>query len=93
MNNIEEILKKLHNKQNIFLTGGAGVGKTTITKEIIKSFEDDAKKVAKLASTGMASTLINGQTLHSFFDFGIASNIDELEQNAKVQISKSKKNT
>ena len=88
MNYLEIIIDKLKDKQNIFLTGGAGVGKTTITKDIIKSYEDDAKKVAKLASTGMAATLINGQTLHSFLDLGIAGNIDELEKNGKLEIKK-----
>jgi len=88
MNDIDNIKRNLQSKQNVFLTGGAGVGKTTITKEIIEDFESDAKKVAKLASTGVAATLINGQTLHSFFDFGIASNLDELKLNSKYEIKK-----
>ncbi len=81
-------LNKLKLNQNVFLTGGAGVGKTTLTREIIESFVSDAKKVAKLASTGMAATLIGGQTLHSFFDLGIASDIQDLENNAKLQAKK-----
>jgi len=88
MNYLNVTINKLNQKQNIFLTGGAGVGKTTLTNEIIKIFQDEAKKVAKLASTGMASTLIEGQTLHSFFDFGIASSIEELDKNAKLNPKK-----
>ena len=88
MNYLKIISEKLQNKQNIFLTGGAGVGKTTITKNIIEFYEDDAKKVAKLASTGMAATLINGQTLHSFLDLGIASDLDDLERKGKSEIKK-----
>ncbi|RLA79970.1 MAG: ATPase [Epsilonproteobacteria bacterium] len=88
MNYLSVTIDKLKSKQNIFLTGGAGVGKTTITKELIEAFESDAKKVAKLASTGMAATLIGGQTLHSFFDLGIASSIEELEKNGKYEIKK-----
>ena len=88
MNYLQNIIQKLLNKQNIFLTGGAGVGKTTITKKIIEHFESEAKKVAKLASTGMAATLIDGQTLHSFLDLGIASNIEELKLNSKLEIKK-----
>jgi len=78
----------LQKKKNVFLTGGAGVGKTTITRNIIKMYEDDAKKVAKLASTGMAATLINGQTLHSFLDLGITADVEELEKNGKYEIKK-----
>ena len=88
MNYVAITLEKLQKNKNIFLTGGAGVGKTTITKEIIAHYEQDAKKVAKLASTGMAATLINGQTLHSFFDLGIAEDIEALEKNAKYECSK-----
>ncbi len=91
MNYRNATIEKLHNKKNIFLTGGAGVGKTTLTREIIQAYEDDAKKVAKLASTGMAATLIGGQTLHSFFDLGIASDRVELEKNAKLELKKKTK--
>lgn len=88
MNYLSVTIDKLKSKQNIFLTGGAGVGKTTITREVIESFESEAKKVAKLASTGMAATLIGGQTLHSFFDLGIASNIQDLESRGKYEAKK-----
>jgi ATP-dependent DNA helicase PIF1 len=84
-------IKKLEAKQNIFLTGGAGVGKTTLTRQIIEHFEAEAKKVAKLASTGMAATLIGGQTLHSFLDLSIASDIQDLEQRGKLEIAKKTK--
>jgi ATP-dependent exoDNAse (exonuclease V) alpha subunit len=85
MNYLSAIVNKLKSKENVFLTGGAGVGKTTMTREIISAYEQDAKKVAKLASTGMAATLIGGQTLHSFFDLGIANSIEELTLNAKLE--------
>lgn len=88
MNYLSVTIDKLKVKQNIFLTGGAGVGKTTITREIIAEFESEAKKVAKLASTGMAATLIGGQTLHSFFDLGIVSDIKELERDGKFEVKK-----
>jgi len=91
MNYLKTIVEKLNSKQNIFLTGGAGVGKTTITRDVIKQYEEDAKKVAKLASTGMAATLINGQTLHSFLDLGIAGDLEELERNGKLEIKKKTK--
>ena len=87
MNYLSVTIDKLNQKQNIFLTGGAGVGKTTITREVITEFEAEAKKVAKLASTGMAATLIGGQTLHSFFDLGIASDILDLWQTKSEKYS------
>ena len=86
-----EIVEKLQNNRNIFLTGGAGVGKTTTTRAVIEAFEAEGKKVAKLASTGMAATLIGGQTLHSFLDLGIASNLEELERRGKIEPSKKTK--
>jgi len=86
MNYLEMAIEKLLNGNNVFLTGGAGVGKTTITREIICHYENEAKKVAKLASTGMAATLIGGQTLHSFLDLGIASDMEDLKTKGKYEI-------
>jgi len=73
---------------NLFLTGGAGSGKTTLTRALIEQWRKEGKNVACLASTGMAATLIGGQTLHSFFDLGIAGSLEELERNGKIEPSK-----
>ncbi len=88
MNYLNVAIEKLSQKQNIFLTGGAGVGKTTITREVIEHFESEAKKVAKLGSTGMAATLIGGQTLHSFLDLGICDSVEALEEKGKFEAKK-----
>lgn len=83
--NVSNLLHTLQ-RSNLFLTGGAGVGKTTLTNAVISAYEQEGRKVAKLASTGMAATLIGGQTLHSFFDFGIASSMEELQKSKKLTI-------
>ena len=53
---------------NIFLTGKAGTGKTTLVKYFK---ENTKKKVVILAPTGVSAVNIGGQTIHSFFKFGI----------------------
>jgi len=54
-------------KENIFLTGRAGTGKSTLLEHFRKTTQ---KKVAVVAPTGVAALNVNGQTIHSFFGFG-----------------------
>ena len=68
---------------NVFLTGGAGVGKSYITNEVIKEYRTQAKQVVSLGSTGVSAVNIGGFTVHSFFVFGIASNFEQLNQHDK----------
>lgn len=84
---VENALRILKSS-NLFITGGAGAGKTTLTRKLIEHAESEGKKVARLASTGMAATLIGGQTLHSFFDLGIANSQEDLERSGKLDASK-----
>lgn len=49
---------------NVFLTGRAGTGKTTLTRALLKRL---GSKAAVLAPTGVAAMHAGGQTLHSFF--------------------------
>lgn len=88
MEMLPTLLEKLQNHKNIFLTGGAGTGKTTLTRQVIAAYGAEGKKVAKLASTGMAAALIGGQTLHSFFDLGIATDQEDLERRGKFMPKK-----
>ncbi|MBI5004098.1 AAA family ATPase [Candidatus Kaiserbacteria bacterium] len=55
-------------KSNVFLTGKAGTGKSTF----LKYFRATTKKnVVVIAPTGVAALNVQGQTIHSFFHFGI----------------------
>ena len=54
-------------RDNIFLTGRAGTGKSTL----LKFFRSTTNKnIVVLAYTGVAAVNIQGQTIHSFFKFG-----------------------
>ena len=68
---------------NVFLTGGAGVGKSYITNEVISDYRKRAKQVVSLGSTGVSAVNIGGFTVHSFFVFGISSNFEQLNQSDK----------
>lgn len=51
-------------KQNLFLTGKAGTGKSTLLRSFIANTQ---KNIAVLAPTGVAALNIGGSTIHSFF--------------------------
>lgn len=61
-------LDSLAGKGNIFLTGKAGTGKSTVLR---KHMSTDTGETAVLASTGAAAVLVGGRTFHSFFGLGI----------------------
>lgn len=52
--------------KNIFVTGRAGTGKSTLLSYVR---ENTDKKMAVLAPTGVAALNVAGQTIHSFFGF------------------------
>ncbi|KAL7069495.1 hypothetical protein ACR3K2_00930 [Cryptosporidium serpentis] len=73
--NLININIKLNNQQikavdmvrsgkNIFVTGGAGVGKSFLLQYIVSL--QDKENIALTASTGLAASLINGTTIHNF---------------------------
>lgn len=55
-------------RDNIFLTGGPGTGKSFLIREFLEKSE---KEIPVVASTGAAAILIGGRTFHSFFGLGI----------------------
>lgn len=57
-----EILE--HTKNNLFITGKAGTGKSTFLKYFRQNTN---KRIAVVAPTGIAALNVNGQTIHSFF--------------------------
>lgn len=59
----------LHSGENVFLTGGAGSGKSFLVREFMR--EGDGDMMPLLASTGAAAVLVGGRTFHSFFGLGI----------------------
>ena len=53
-------------RDNVFVTGRAGTGKSTLLTQFCSTTN---KRVVKLAPTGGAALNIGGSTLHSFFGF------------------------
>lgn len=62
-----DIVSEIENSwENVFLTGNAGTGKSTL----LDHFRNTTKKnIAVVAPTGVAAVNVKGETIHSFFHF------------------------
>ena len=89
--NLVNQLEKILQKHNVFLSGGAGVGKSYLTNELKLAYKKEGKSVVSLGSTAISAFNVGGVTLHSFFAFGICANLDELMLFDKKQKEKLKK--
>lgn len=62
----KEAIGAVDSGKNVFITGKAGTGKSTLLKIIRDNLD---KNLVVLAPTGVAAVNISGQTIHSFFGF------------------------
>jgi ATP-dependent exoDNAse (exonuclease V) alpha subunit len=64
--------------KNIFITGRAGTGKSTLLEHFVAN---TTKNLAVLAPTGVAALNVKGETIHSFFRFSPSITVEEAEKN------------
>ena len=64
---------------NVFFTGSAGCGKSTVLKVAIRQLEAQGRKVNVLAPTGIAALNVGGMTIHSYMGWQPQSNAWSLE--------------
>ena len=72
-----EALTILNAGANVFLTGAPGAGKTYVLNEFVSQARKNGAAVSVTASTGIAATHINGQTIHSWSGVGISTSMSE----------------
>jgi ATP-dependent DNA helicase PIF1 len=65
---------------NLFLTGKAGTGKSTL---LTLFRQQTQKKVVVLAPTGVAALNVQGETIHSFFKFKANVTLEDAIKNAQ----------
>lgn len=80
----QQAIDKMLSGANIFLTGEPGAGKTYTLNKFIEQAQKQHKRIAITASTGIAASHINGQTIHSWSGLGIKDSIrdDEIDRMA-----------
>lgn len=80
----ERFARALHlmeeTEQNVFITGRAGTGKSTLL-EYFRSVT--CKRIVVLAPTGVAAVNISGQTIHSFFGFKPDITVEKARKTAR----------
>lgn len=76
-------------ENNIFITGRAGTGKSTLL-DYFRSIT--GKEIVVLAPTGVAAVNISGQTIHSFFGFRPDVTVEKVKKAAKKKASPIYKN-
>lgn len=70
----------IYGRQNMFITGSAGVGKSKLMDVIAKGFEKQNLYIRFVSTTGISSTLIpQGITFHSFLQLHVSdTNVDSM---------------
>ena len=90
MNNIDlndeqkYALSVLKSGANVFFTGNAGTGKTTVLTKFIDEYREEGKNVIVVAITGVAAININGATAHRTFRIPLGPVVDNPKNINKV---------
>lgn len=73
----KKVLEACQQGRNVFYTGGAGTGKSTLLTQLIESLVEQHghKRVFVAATTGLAACAVGGTTVHQFA--GISSMLEE----------------
>lgn len=91
------VFKTLLSGKNVLLTGQAGTGKTYLLNRFISHLKKNKIKAGLTASTGIAATHINGQTIHSWAGFGIKERLtkenlfqiaNDIDKSEKIRAAK-----
>lgn len=72
--------------KNVFYTGSAGSGKSTVLKHFVSLLRKEGNKVDILAPTGRAALEVNGRTLHNYAGWvprSLGQPLRKLENNAR----------
>ena len=64
--------------RNIFVTGGAGTGKTYFIKNLVLALRRQGKQVGVTSMTANSALLIHGKTLHSYLGIGISRDTQDM---------------
>lgn len=64
-----KILSLIAQRTNVIVTGTPGFGKTYLVNDVVRSLRASAAGVSVCASTGVASILVGGSTVHSWAGF------------------------
>ncbi|MFG2446486.1 AAA family ATPase [Nocardia fluminea] len=70
-----EGLSRLDGGDNMFLTGRAGTGKSTLIRQFLATTN---RKVVVAAPTGIAALNVEGYTIHRLFSFGAGVTIEHV---------------
>jgi hypothetical protein len=70
-----DALTRLHRGDNVFLTGKAGTGKSTLVREFLSTTERTA---VVAAPTGIAALNVGGHTIHNLFSFRPDTRLEEV---------------
>lgn len=62
----QDLVNLILSGRNVFYTGSAGCGKSTVLKAFVKQLRDKGRKVVIVAPTGRAALEVNGQTFFTF---------------------------
>ncbi|MET0467893.1 MAG: AAA family ATPase [Aeromicrobium sp.] len=72
---LERALEILRAGGNLFLTGKAGTGKSTLIRHFM---EQTDRRVVVAAPTGIAALNVGGHTIHRLFGFGTTTSVEDI---------------
>lgn len=71
-------------ERNVFYTGSAGCGKSTVLKAFVRCLRSKNKRIWITAPTGIAALTIGGTTIHTFAGWGLKHEQQPLEDVVKA---------